>query len=214
MFRGCALSVVGVLGAVIAFVLSAVIGIENRSFLTFVILLISTELIVYCVYKWVWHAGRINMDSWIESVNNFKFKYAWDGTGIAVDPETGRISLASKFNGEMKTKEYIFKDVRTWEYNLEGKVVHQADRIAVLGGGLGLHASAAVHNIGATVNAQMNQVMSNTVAEENTGFILTVADIEYPRWFIKFKPQKDLEMELLRWMEILEQSVNEQMTKG
>lgn len=46
-------------------------------------------------------------------------------------------------------------------------------------------------------------------AMENTGLWLTVKDIEWPKWFVKFEYDKNTEIELTRWMEILQQNINE-----
>ena len=46
------------------------------------------------------------------------------------------------------------------------------------------------------------------ITREKTGFWVSVADIDFPVWFVKFQEKKDLKIELERWMEIMQQAVN------
>ena len=41
-----------------------------------------------------------------------------------------------------------------------------------------------------------------------SGFFVTVRDIDYPKWRIEFPYNKEIEKNLLRWMEIFRQHVN------
>lgn len=79
----------------------------------------------------------------------------------------------------------------------------------VIGGGL----HETVFNIRELVGADIKNVRSISNAMENTGLWLRVKDIELPKWFIKFKCEtardKNTEIELTRWMEILQQNINE-----
>jgi hypothetical protein len=50
-------------------------------------------------------------------------KYAFDGTGIAVDAKNRIVHLASHANGQLISKKYPFSDVREWEYEIPGKVM-------------------------------------------------------------------------------------------
>lgn len=42
----------------------------------------------------------------------------------------------------------------------------------------------------------------------NTGFVIAVKDVDIPRWRMAFKLDKNVENEMLRWMEIFRQYVN------
>lgn len=208
--RGAGLALIGVFGSLAAFIFSAVMGANAGSWFVFLFMLVISGGGVYVLYKWVWGLGRISMDEWISSLAGCPYKAAWDGSGIAVDTEKKQIHLASKFKDKMATKAYPFSAIREWEYNIEGRTVHQADQIHLMGGhGLTTHLQAASHNVGNALGAGVANIASAVAAEEKTGMTLTVADIDYPKWFVKFKPQKNLEMELSRWMEILRQHINE-----
>ncbi len=128
------------------------------------------------------------MDSWLLAVRDCDHKYAWDGTGIAVDSKNRRLFLASKFNKTITFKDYSFSDVRKWEYEMPGftTVLGNADLQTqfVLG------------------------VLNMTLMEKNIGLQLTVKDKEYPNWFIKFKCDGKAKMALSQWMEILRQEIN------
>lgn len=117
-----------------------------------------------------------------DGVKQLKFTHFCNGTGIAVDPDKRELHLKSKSN----YKVYPFSEVREWESNLStGQIV---------GGGFheNLFANAAQHR--------------NNI--ENTGLFVKVRDIDHPVWKINF-PLKTAKQDLARWMEILQQTLNE-----
>lgn len=142
--------------------------------------------------KWVNTLARINMDSWLSSMAECDQKYAFDGTGIAVDAKNRIVHLASHANGQLISKKYPFSDVREWEYEIPGKVMAFGNpRFATATG----------------------VAVKNAIEEEKVGFWVKVKDIDFPIWFIKFGANpaisgKQQKMELSRWMEILNQTVN------
>jgi hypothetical protein len=135
--------------------------------------------------------GRTKMDSWLSTVASFDFKYAFDGTGIAVLKSKQVVCLAQKVNGRVLSKEYPFTDIRSWETEIAGQAF-----VA-----------------GPTYKQQVGVHMFNQVQAEKTGLSLSVKDVEFPNWFIKFGNNialgKNTKRELDRWMEILRQTVNE-----
>ena len=44
---------------------------------------------------------------------------------------------------------------------------------------------------------------------DGVGIVIEVRDIEFPKWFVKFRADKNLESDLNSWMEILQRYVNE-----
>jgi len=131
--------------------------------------------------------GRVSMDTWLRSVIDYKYKYAWDGTGIAVDAKSQKIYLASKYYKKTISKEYSLGEVRKWEYNIPGL-------------------TKTLGNV--STQMALDVVNSNLMDVEKTGLWITVKDTEYPKWFIKFKFDNKTDIELSRWMEILSQEIN------
>lgn len=109
--------------------------------------------------------------------------HAEDGTGIAINKAARTLTLL--INGFNKT--YPYADVREWESRKEraGQVV-----------GVGLQGGLAA--MGANARAERD-------ASANTGFFITVRDVENPQWRIAMKDQAIQ----ARWMEILRQELNE-----
>jgi hypothetical protein len=88
---------------------------------------------------------------------------------------------------------YALEDVRSWEYEIPGA------HITALYRGTGSQKlGAAVHN-----GLQVQQMI------EGTGLHIAVRDIDNSDWFIKFESTRNVEAELRRWMEILEQYIND-----
>lgn len=110
------------------------------------------------------------------------FDYAQEGTGIAINKQSKTLSL--QINGFSKT--YPYADVREWVSQEEraGQVV-----------AVGLQGLAA---LGANARAAKD-------AEANTGFFVTVRDIDNPQWRIAMKDKPTR----ARWMELLRQEINE-----
>lgn len=185
------------LGGVIFFVLACIAGIAARSIGPFILISLIGTLVLIKLHKKIENAGRIKMDDWLASLENIKYSYAYDGTGIALDESNRILYLAGIFKGNNEKKYYNFSDVREWGYNIEGHTTYGR----VIGGGM--------QGVSANIGASIATMASASAAKEKTGFWVKVADIDYPKWFIKFKPQKDLELELTRWMEIFQQKVNE-----
>ena len=100
-------------------------------------------------------------------------------TAIAINPELRTLTLG---DGE-SVKTYAYEDVRSWEARSEKGAL-------VYGGGM---AGAAA----TLANAKR--------AQDNTGFFVTVRDIDNPIWRIAMKNDKDQ----ARWMELLRQQIND-----
>jgi len=202
MFRGFVGGCLGLIVYLVFFVAAIVAGIAAKSWLVFFGVLAFSFVVVYFLLKIINQIGRVNMDNWLESMSQCQYKYAYDGSGIAVDSNARRIYLTARWKGNAECKEYDFASVRDWGYEIPGFTWQSPDR--VIGGGV----QGAGHNIGSSVGAGIANSMSVAAAAEKSGLTVSVADIDFPKWFIKFKPQKELKMELARWMEILNQTVN------
>ena len=125
---------------------------------------------------------------WADKFPQAKYKFYNEGYGIAVDVEGATLHL-KELAREMS---YPFSSVRDWTTNIA-----TGGRLAA-GGNLSMVAAAIEHNI--------RQEKEN---KRNTGLIITVKDIENPRWKIQFPGSESaIENELARWMEILNQSIN------
>ncbi len=110
------------------------------------------------------------------------YRHFYGGSGVALDPQKHELHLYAKPHYRV----YPYAHVRGWERNL-------VEPGAVVSGGMQ----------GAALNVQQG-----LQARAASGLFVTVKDVEHPRWRIRFaKPQ--LKRELPRWMEILEQQINE-----
>ncbi len=117
-----------------------------------------------------------------ESVSELKFKHFYKNTGIAVDTENKEVHLKDRSNYKI----YKFDQIRSWETNVQtGGQVY----------GTGLAAIAANFE---SANANKN----------NTGLFVKVKDVDFPEWKINF-PIGSAKKDLARWMEILQQTLNE-----
>jgi hypothetical protein len=120
----------------------------------------------------------------LPEVKGADYKHIFNTSAIALNKGSQTLFLA---DGHTR-KTYSFADVRKWSYEvLSGG--------GVVGGG-GLQQVA--------INRQVNQAN-----RDGSGFFVEVRDIDHPKWQIKFEHDSKMETELLRWMEILRQYINE-----
>lgn len=143
-------------------------------------------VIVFCVCFAIWDIRRTPNNvstTWSLATNDCQFKHFCNSTGIALDTNNKIIFLKQN----RAEKSYPFSDIREFEYNIStgGNVV----------AGNNLH--AAMYNVG---------VHSRNKAE--SGLFITVRDIDHPQWQISFPHDKRMKTELLKWMEIFRQHVN------
>ena len=202
MLRSFLASLIGGLGPFIAIGVSIAAGISAQSFGVFFIVLGMMLLLCYLLYLGVFNGGRKDMTAWLSDHRTCQYKYAYDGYGIAIDTDDKIIFLSGKFNNRPQAKAYRLADVREWSYIIPGRTVVSPGK--VIGGGL----RGASHNMGEAVRAGADNALSHLRAAEATGLKVNVADIDFPQWFIKFQTHKGVETDLLRWMEIMHQSVN------
>jgi hypothetical protein len=177
--------------------ISIAIGVSAGSFLVGLIVFAVCMVGLYMLTKFIFSYGRVDMSAWLASVDNCKYKYAWDGDGVAVDLEKRKLFITSRFNKLSVQKSYSFADIREWGYEIPG-----------------LTQTKTYGNVG--VNAALQVGAENMAAlaatKSNTGLWFKVRDIDYPKWFINFghNPSvKRVDTELDRWMEILRQNLNE-----
>lgn len=122
---------------------------------------------------------------WEALVSNSEYKYPTKNPSIALDTQSKLLHLRA--SGKSKT--YPFSDIRSWRYNLS-----TGGEITTIGNvGLAGAMNASTANL---ANARKNRAES--------GFFVTVKDIENPEWQI----QMPSVIEMKRWMEIFEQKVN------
>ena len=187
-----------VFGPFIGIGLSIYVGIMAASFIAFFVALGASIGAIFVVDRMIDKAGRINMDAWLSKNDGCKYKYAWDGDGIAVDTGKKVIHLTAKFARNHVSKTYSFEDVREWGFEAPGSSETKTY------GRVGLQVTTQVM----TENA-----VSMLKSIENTGLWIKVRDIEFPRWFIRFHGKsaqdKGTIRELEKWMEILSQNINE-----
>jgi Domain of unknown function (DUF4755) len=197
-----------VIGYIAVIWLSVVLGAITKSWIVFFLCLGVGILSIFKLSNAAYlKVGRINMDSWLSSVADCDYRYAWDGSGIAVDTKNKKIHLTSQFKKQSTSKLYSLSDVREWGYEMPGATFRTPGRI--VGGGL----QGAVQNSREDMGTAVANAISTSKSMENTGLWLTTKDIDFPKWFIKFRCEKvhdkNAEMELTRWMEILQQNINE-----
>lgn len=111
------------------------------------------------------------------------FEHSEDGTGIALDPKSKTLGLLCDGVYQL----YAFDTIREWASNEERP-----------GGVVGVGVQGAIGAAGANIRAARE-------AAANTGLFVTVKDVGRPSWRIAMK---DRAMRA-RWMEILQQEVNE-----
>jgi Domain of unknown function (DUF4755) len=208
MLRGA----VRVLFALLEFFLilgfSAYAGFQAKSWIVFLLVVAIGTGAAYFIDRTLNSVGRLDMTPWLASAADCKYKYAWDGYGIAVDAGNQTLHLVSRFNRKPISKSYPFSDVRRWAYEMPGFAV-RAPSEAIGGGAL----ARATHDVTSGVTTGFANSMSQISSMEKTGLYIEVRDIDFPKWFIKFQSRrahdKKTETELVRWMEILEQTLND-----
>jgi hypothetical protein len=111
------------------------------------------------------------------------YEHGEDGTGIAVDRKARSVTLM--LAGRWKT--YPYSDVRGWSTNV-------AKAGTIVGGNLAMATAA----LGANLEAERD-------AKARTGLFVEVRDVERAKWRIAMKDER----QQARWMEILQQEINE-----
>jgi hypothetical protein len=107
------------------------------------------------------------------------FDHAEADTGIAINKQAKTLTLL--IGGFYKT--YPYTDIREWQANKETPGVVVGGNLAAVGAEAAMRRQAAA----------------------NTGFYVTVKDVDNPKWRIAMK---DVAMQA-RWMELMRQEINE-----
>ena len=131
---------------------------------------------------------RIAMRTAAGLTSGTKWEHMEGDSGLAINLEARELTLVA--GGKIKT--YALADVRGWT----ARIV-KAGQTVVVGGGLAGGAMMGAGNIGEAIRASAD-----------TGLFVTVRDIDYPEWRIQMADAKIQ----ARWMEILEQVINEGRT--
>lgn len=119
-----------------------------------------------------------------------EYKHIYQDTAIAINKKQRKVILANP----KLMKAYDFSQIKSWKYELNTSGT-------VYGAGLngGIQALA--------INAR-----NSAIDRASSGFFIQVKDIENPEWRISFDlndRNKPAKQELLKWMEIFDQFVNE-----
>lgn len=129
--------------------------------------------------------------------NDGYYYHEFDKTSLLVDLNKKTIKLKEK----NKEKTYPFSDIKTWRYDLtsSGKII-----------GVGI-----TNGIIAKSQNDSNRLKD----AKNSGFFISVKDIQNPEWQIKFFPKegrfsddkgfRDTEIQLKRWMQVFDQVLNQ-----
>ncbi len=113
----------------------------------------------------------------------FDYYHEHAGTAIGVKKEKSEIYLK---NGRDE-KIYSFSDIRKWESNIQSNDTYRGYGMA----GIAASASAASQN------------------KKNTGLFINVKDVDHPMWTVRFKIDSKIDQNMSKWMEILQQYINE-----
>jgi hypothetical protein len=137
----------------------------------------------YAVSRMKINAAKVA--EWEALVGNSEYKYPSKNPSIALDTQKELLHLKS-FG---KSKTYPFSDIRSWRYNLS------------TGGNI-----TPIGNVGlaGAIQASAANASNNSRNRANSGFFVTVKDIDNPEWQIPMYSEKEMK----RWMEIFEQKVN------
>lgn len=159
--------------------------------------LIGLFLILWPAIGWLWKLigggnGETQLDQWLKSLPETKYKYGEDQHGIALDEASRELHLF--IYGYAKT--YPFSDIREWTTNVAtGGKIHAAF-------GTGVVNVANSFSVGSANRAQEKQ------NQEETGLFITVRDVNTPVWRVRFSKNLHDEARLQRqWMEILRQVI-------
>jgi hypothetical protein len=112
------------------------------------------------------------------------YKYKFKNSSIAINKAERNVLLSNEDYG---LEIYPFEKIKSWRFNIESGGMYT-------GGGIS----------GATANIQNLKRQ-----KENSGFFVSVKDIEKPEWRIGIDPyDKSAEKTMKKWMEIFDQFVN------
>lgn len=150
------------------------------------ILLVYGPIITYSCFKAYFSLkASEKREAFIASAGAAKYSHFEKGSGIAIDPTAGTLTLRFGAN----TKSYSFADVRDWT-----NAQSTSAAFIPMGGGLAGGLAAGAASLGAAARA---------AAE--TGFFVKVRDVDNPEWRVSMDQKADRD----RWSEILEQEINE-----
>ncbi len=111
------------------------------------------------------------------------YEHCEDDSGIAVNRKARTVTLS--VGGRWKT--YPFSDVRGWSTN-----------VAKAGAIIGANLTMATAALGANLEAERE-------AKARTGLFVEVRDVDRAKWRVAMKDER----QQARWMEILQQEINE-----
>ena len=136
---------------------------------------------------------------WWDQVCHLPYKAYWSGYGIAVDPQNGVVFLKGFSHEQPVEKYYYFSDIREWAYRLPNGTTSNTM----------FFSTSSAMMAGAAVGNYMRNERLKERAEMDAGFFVRVRDIDMPEWQIRFPNTPTRDMDMLRWMEIFQQVINE-----
>jgi Domain of unknown function (DUF4755) len=119
-----------------------------------------------------------------------EYKHVFSNTAIALNKKQRKVILAS--GGSMKS--YDFSQIKSWKYEM--------------------YDSGPTYGTGADGLSQAIRVTAEGMKynNANSGLFIRVKDVEFPEWRIAFNfadTKKPAKQEMLKWMEIFDQFVNQ-----
>lgn len=129
--------------------------------------------------------------------NDGYYYHEFDKTSLLIDLNKNTIKLKEK----NKEQTYPLSDIKTWRYDLKnsGKMI-----------GIGI-----TNGIVAKSQNDSNRLKD----AKNSGFFISVKDIQSPEWQVRFFPKKgrfsdeagfrDTELQMKQWMQVFEQVLNQ-----
>lgn len=130
----------------------------------------------------------------IAHIRTLDFGFAERPFGIGIDIKERKLHLSSKFSNQITQKIYDFSEIRGWRYEI------------VSGGEIETFGSVGLSN---AINITAKNRATHKANEQRSGLFVSVRDVRFPEWHVYFPNRAEREMELKRWIEILNQTVGE-----
>ncbi|WP_370425881.1 DUF4755 domain-containing protein [Pantoea vagans] len=169
------------------------LGMQGLVQLAMIWVFVSIMLLMFAYKKFKVKKWNASTRDYFNEKNDGIWSHEYFSSLMIIDTNKRKIFLKE----EDKQKTYDFSEVREWRYNLS----HGGE---IVGGGL---SSLTLNNINTNKNLY------------ESGFFITVNDIQNPEWHIRFFPKnghintqdgvRDLELQFKRWMQVFDKVVNQ-----
>ncbi|MEN4602345.1 DUF4755 domain-containing protein [Pantoea agglomerans] len=168
------------------------LGMQGLVQLAMIWVFVSIMLLMFAYKKFKVKKWNASTRDYFNEKNDGIWSHEYFSSMMIIDTNKGKIFLKE----EKKQKTYNFSDVKEWRYNLS----HGGE---IVGGGLN---SLTLNNINTNKNLY------------ESGFFVTVNDVQQPEWHIRFFPKsghiniqdgvRDLELQFKSWMQVFDQVFN------